>query len=384
MIFFYKKQFKKEVHDIVFDTNKKQQTQAVLVRHMQQHPVRVSSSVRYSTQNSRSSFLFLKQSHMFAAIAVVLTLALGGGVYAAEGAVPGDALYPVKVSVNEEVRERLSLSGESKAHWNARVAERRLEEATELSVKGALPAEVEARLKLAFEEKVDAIEKKIAELKAEGKTEEAAKLSSRLEGMLDVQERVLARIASSTQGVSTSTRSMPLLDAVRVKVRDAQKERVETEASITSTLRVGVETAAQNRVNEATRKIAQAREQVAKHTEKLGTEATAKATLELNAAAKVLVEAETALKNKTYAEAFALASKAHRMAAQIPALIRVHIQGNGRVSVPEVLEDGEKKRELEIKERSEKFRADLGEGIRQRVDHEVERAIKDIIGSREQ
>ena len=63
---------------------------------------------------------------------IILILALmfgGGGIsYAAEGAVPGDALYPIKVSVNEEVRDLVAFSPEAKADWETRRLERRLAE----------------------------------------------------------------------------------------------------------------------------------------------------------------------------------------------------------------------------------------------------------------
>ncbi len=57
-----------------------------------------------------------------------------GGVltYAAEGALPGDVLYPVKLSVNESVIELLQRTPQKKAQWAARRQERRLTEARRL------------------------------------------------------------------------------------------------------------------------------------------------------------------------------------------------------------------------------------------------------------
>ncbi len=82
------------------------------------------------------------------AIGLVFALVVSGtGVsYAAEASVPGDLLYPIKVSVNEEVRASLTFSGEEKGKWETERAERRLEEAATLAVQGKLTTEVKKEL----------------------------------------------------------------------------------------------------------------------------------------------------------------------------------------------------------------------------------------------
>ena len=80
-------------------------------------------------------------------LVIVAVLALGGGAsFVAESSVPGDALYVVKTSVNEEVRGILAVGAEADAKWEAELAVRRLEEATKLEARGELTAEAATEL----------------------------------------------------------------------------------------------------------------------------------------------------------------------------------------------------------------------------------------------
>src|SRR3990167_7091842 len=72
----------------------------------------------------------------FAVPVLVLIIVVGGGgiSYAAEGTLPGDLLYPVKITVNESVRGALAFSAASKAEWHATAAERRMVEVETLEI----------------------------------------------------------------------------------------------------------------------------------------------------------------------------------------------------------------------------------------------------------
>jgi hypothetical protein len=90
-------------------------------------------------------------SRGLAALGLVLFIS-GGTAYAAEGALPGDLLYPVKVGAVEPVEGALAFSDEAKAGWNARVATARLDEAQALAEKGALTAATSDELAASFNE----------------------------------------------------------------------------------------------------------------------------------------------------------------------------------------------------------------------------------------
>ena len=61
-----------------------------------------------------------------------------GTSFAAQGALPGDFLYPVKTDVNENVRGAFALSADAEANLQADLLEERLEEAQALHASGKL------------------------------------------------------------------------------------------------------------------------------------------------------------------------------------------------------------------------------------------------------
>jgi hypothetical protein len=72
------------------------------------------------------------------ALAMLLLFSAVGASYAAEGTVPGQLLYPVKVHVTEPAREALALTPEAKVAWETERLKRRIEEAQILAVRGEL------------------------------------------------------------------------------------------------------------------------------------------------------------------------------------------------------------------------------------------------------
>ena len=118
--------------------------------HAVSESVRVSTADRSRTQVFQTSttvwyatfFKRIKRSTMpLLVIAVVLVLG-GGTTFAAEGSLPGDLLYPVKVGFNESVRAALAVSADSEAKLQADLLEERVHEAEELKAEGRLQGEL--------------------------------------------------------------------------------------------------------------------------------------------------------------------------------------------------------------------------------------------------
>lgn len=108
------------------------------VRAAERAPVLGNLSERWSAL----SRLFSRPA--LASVLAGAMLVAGSGVsYAAEGSLPGDPLYAVKVGVNEPVRGFLTISPEDKAAWAAQRVGRRLEEVEVLAAADRL-APVEA------------------------------------------------------------------------------------------------------------------------------------------------------------------------------------------------------------------------------------------------
>lgn len=159
--------------------------------------------------------------------ALILFLFLGSGVsYAAEGAVPGDPLYGVKVGVNEEIRAALAFSSSAKAQWEGRRAERRLEEAEKLSAQGALSADAVESLAARFEVHADAAGKYVARVENDDR-DEALAVSTDIEVVLGAHEGILREL-SLREKENVSERVSAL--ALRVKVKAAEAAKVSRSA----------------------------------------------------------------------------------------------------------------------------------------------------------
>ncbi len=121
-------------------------------------------------QRSSLSGLFARSRSMYAG-ALMLTLVVAGGTQAslaAEGAVPGDLLYPIKVSVNEPVAFVLSMSPVRKAELSARFASNRVDEAAKLAARDELDTERADELATRFDTHVDTLAKETVALESKG------------------------------------------------------------------------------------------------------------------------------------------------------------------------------------------------------------------------
>lgn len=114
------------------------------------------------------------------ALALLVIIAVGAGTsLAAEGALPGDLLYPVKVKINEPVREVVTVSPVRKAHWEEEKINRRLEEAEALATQKRLNEKNREELESLLDDHVETFSHRIQEAEkvqneneAEDKTKE--------------------------------------------------------------------------------------------------------------------------------------------------------------------------------------------------------------------
>lgn len=168
----------------------------------------LSQAQSYSVSLSYSWFTF---AHRPIAAALVLVMVFGSGVsYAAENALPGDALYTVKTYINEPTRVALATSAEAKAEVQIELAERRIEEAAVLAAEGRLDEETEDNLAVAFESHAEAVAEHIAEADADDEGI-SMELASRFENRLAAHENILLEVESSDE----SEHSARLADAIR-------------------------------------------------------------------------------------------------------------------------------------------------------------------------
>lgn len=158
------------------------------------------------------------------ALSLILVCGVGVGTsYAAEGAVPGEPLYPVKIHVNESVHAALAISDEAKVDWSIRQVNRRLDEAETLAYRGDLDAEKRAEIEARIEQSADAFDTAVLAIADTPDPVVVANVAADFETSLSNRERALEHIAASPLASNDSV--SPLIKRVRDKVEKAQRVR---------------------------------------------------------------------------------------------------------------------------------------------------------------
>jgi hypothetical protein len=243
-----------------------------------------------------------------------------GASYAAEGTLPGDALYPIKVSINETVRGFIQISDESQAEWETRLATRRLEEAESLAREGRLDAVIETQIANRFNKHATLVETRIETLEANGSISAAIDLSSRFETSLKVHERILGELSVGAPASPGAARDVQT--NVRKSVDAITNIRVNAEASLPTAPSASASIEARQSIRAAEIKIEEVVKFLANSKKRIGVRATNQAKTQLGIATSTLANANIKLKSEIYNEAIILAHKSVRIADEAKLLIK--------------------------------------------------------------
>lgn len=306
---------------ITLSSREKESAKANILNFIRLHPVSKPDTSRLLSKWSFFSLFNLNSKPMPAFLGILLVLASSGGIsFAAEGALPGDLLYPVKVGINEEVRAAVSFSAEAKANWDARRLERRLEEAEELAHKKEFSAEVRSKIEENFEAHAERVERRIADFESKGEVQSAADLSSNFETSLSAHEKILFKI----DGEEVSK----FLPKIRAKKGSASLLRIKMESRVSEEPKPEAKEAAEGKMKVSENKIEEVKSFIENVRAKLGAEATVDAEAKLTEAQKVWTDGKIKFDAGEYGEAFVLFQRAHRIAQEAKLLIEAKSEFN--------------------------------------------------------
>lgn len=265
------------------------------------------------------------------ALILIIALFVGGGTsFAAENALPGDTLYPVKISVNEEIRNFIAISDEARADWNARRAERRLEEAEKLAIEGRFNTETRADLESRLESHVEAFAERAEKIEAKQDTRASFEIHSNFEASLEAHERVLALIAEEKAEVRGEVESF--LIGVRTRLNAISRARSNAEAKVSSETGVQFKTAAEGKLRAAENKIREVRGFLARIKMSVSASSHADAEAELKVAENVVARGKTEMEAETYGKTFISFQEALRIAQEAKLLVateeRINLEAN--------------------------------------------------------
>lgn len=244
--------------------------------------------------------------------ALIITFALlagGGTSLAAQNAVPGEILYPIKIDVNEKVISALTIGDEAEASLHAKLAKERLEEAEDLAADGKLDAKLALALGTDLKAHSDQAEKLSAKLEAQGDLKTSGNVRSTIEGTF----RSYAEVLSGLNGGVSGNNGVSLISDIRTYLNAHTKNKATTTVELSADLSASIE----DTVEYADTAIARASGSLEAAEGKISAGAYAELESKLDAAIAAHTAAETAFAAKSYTEAYAEAQSAIRLATHV-------------------------------------------------------------------
>jgi hypothetical protein len=171
---------------------------------------------------SASYFFFMRR--MVVGMAAILIIVFGSGTaYAAQGALPGEVLYPVKVYVNEQVEGALAVSDQAKISYHTQIAETRLVEAETLANEGRLDATTSAELEANVQSHVTEATAIAAKIES-ADPGDAVDTSVVLDSSIAAHTAILDRIGSRSKDASTKENAHLFALNVRIHASGGEGE----------------------------------------------------------------------------------------------------------------------------------------------------------------
>jgi hypothetical protein len=212
-----------------------------------------------SSMGSQLSFMhgFRFRSVGVAALALVLAVGVGTS-YAAQDALPGDALYGIKINVNEPVQGSLATSPSAQADWNTELAQRRLAEAATLAAEGKLTPSAESSVAAGLDQATDNFDANVAVLsQSPGNVATIANAQSGMEATLDVDADVLDQLQSVVPASQSAI--TPLLARVRSRAIAISNAQGNSDMAVAASTGAGIESAAETKKDDAEGQLSAAR-----------------------------------------------------------------------------------------------------------------------------
>lgn len=135
---------------VVLGEHEKSRAREELLAFMRQHPVAVRN------MSFPRLYYYMVQRPALALVALVFVVAIGGfGVYrTAQGALPGDALYGVKIHAIEPLQGVFAFTPEQKIRLQLEFLNKRVSEAEALVAQGKLQGQYGEELEVQIEESI--------------------------------------------------------------------------------------------------------------------------------------------------------------------------------------------------------------------------------------
>lgn len=259
------KQLKKEAERIALTREEKERGRAILRAFIDTHPSAAGAAITAVRHAFRIPFGARLAMNVFASF-LVMTLVGGGVALGAERALPGDALYPIKININEKIVGALK-SADEKPGWEATLAERRLDEAEDLAARGKLDEQTKTALAVQFDAHVDKAVAGTDALSARNAAAAAFETNSRLEASLKAHAEILDKMLLPRHGGARAEEVYAAPDILAAKVREKEEmirgKRLAAEGMFVGKTDAATKAVAEKNLRTAKQEIEEARKRIA-------------------------------------------------------------------------------------------------------------------------
>jgi hypothetical protein len=220
----FAEQLKKRADTVRMSTAERDDVRQRLLAYMDYHPLPETKGweARHILGGVKSLPTFVSSVFVSRFVGVTAILLLVVVPAMAENALPGDALYPIKVRFNEELRGAMVSSPYQKIEWETERLERRLAEAQLLADNGLLTAAAEVEVANAIKQHTEAARLSINTIR-ENDNDEATLAEITLASSLEVSAEVWTK---RDAGATPSTLSGAVNDAKDVIAPSQNNEAV--------------------------------------------------------------------------------------------------------------------------------------------------------------
>jgi hypothetical protein len=310
--------FIKTARGISLSSQEKAVIKRSLLHYIKEHPM---ADVRPTLSFWANPFSRLSYASAFVVVLIIGVLAGGGAGLAAEKALPGDILYPVKVNVNEEVRTWFLASDEAKANWEIERSERRLQEAEQLASTGSLTAKNRAIVESNFTAQSQRVKDRIEKFENKQNFNSAAEISSNFETSLSAHEQVLSSLLDKEDVAGAKNEIQPIVTQVKSAAQVAKKNRQKNETEVTSDKKEGIQVAAEGKLISAQKKLEEANKYIDSVKSGFDAKTEGEVNSKLGAAQTAIDYGKSKLESGNNAEAFTSFQQATRIAQEAKLLI---------------------------------------------------------------
>ncbi len=161
---------------------------------------RVQSPFFKNLMGTIGSYVYTYPHKKSLLVAFIVVFVLTSGVsFAARGALPGDVLYPIKISFNEKVESLLSVTPRAIAVTKASHIVNRLKEVETLASDKKLDVSAQMQAKVQLDEDAEKVVSTIEKLHTSGDGVVAQQVSSDLKNSLENHQVILAQLSESPE-----------------------------------------------------------------------------------------------------------------------------------------------------------------------------------------